>query len=185
MSTADRIASFPTSAWTGSSSNRADPSTEVSPYSGDYDKICAEVIALENYILSHSGASISLTADVAVAVGTLVYVKSNGHIALAIDTNLTTSIYAGFCVVAPIASGSAGLIQVDGLITYPTATWDLISSTSGGLVTGAIYYVGSTAGTITSTATSTSTKVANICGVALSATTLKIGVASPILIAHA
>jgi hypothetical protein len=42
-------------------------------------------------------------------------------------------------------------IQVSGIITLTTATWDALTGESGGLSVGILYYLGSIYGTLTST----------------------------------
>lgn len=47
-------------------------------------------------------------------------------------------------IIEEIAPGNTGLIQLSGILTLPTAAWDLATGETGGLTPGAIYFLSDT-----------------------------------------
>lgn len=104
--------------------------------------------------------TLTLTAGETLAAGDLIYVDSGGQ-AFKADADASAKAAIGF-VLAGITSGATGTVYFgSGLITG-------LSS----LTVGALYYLSSTAGGITTTAPTGTNKIQQQVGYALSATTL-------------
>jgi hypothetical protein len=79
------------------------------------------------------------------------------------------------------ASGAAASVAVAGVVTATTGQWDAVTGQTGGLTTGAKYYLSNTtAGALTTTAPSTG--VLAPVGVALSTTKLVLQVERVIIL---
>jgi hypothetical protein len=80
-----------------------------------------------------------------------------------------------------IATTASGNILVDGVLTATTAQWDAVAGTTGGLTPGTVYFLGAaTAGTLTSTAPSTTGQFVVRVGRAISSTKLDLMIMAPI-----
>ena len=113
----------------------------------------------------------------AIAFGKAVYISASNSCALAMANASATKQVLGLVKDASIAANAVGNIQTDGVITGTTAQWDAAigGSNSGGLTSGAVYYLSATvAGGITSTPPSTTGQYLVPIGVALSTTSLDI-----------
>jgi len=117
----------------------------------------------------------------AITLGQVVYPKANGNVDLARANSSGTVEVMGFVAAASIAAAAAGAIQMDGLISASTATWDALTGDTGGLTPGAVYYLSpTTPGSITKTAPTTSGQFVVRVGLADSTTTLRIQPHAPI-----
>lgn len=94
------------------------------------------------------------------------------------NTTLDGSTVIGFSDTASAAPSTNLIVQLSGLVDATTAQWDAVTGDTGGLVEGEVYYLGTTAGSITSTPPTTGfvVKVGN----AVSPTTLNINIEAPI-----
>ena len=111
----------------------------------------------------------------AVVIGRVVYASGDNTFNVANANNITTAKAIGLMTSVTTASGAAGNVAVAGVVTATTGQWDVVSGQSGGLTTGATYYLSnSTAGAITTTAPTTG--ILAPIGIALSPTKLKIDI---------
>jgi hypothetical protein len=108
-----------------------------------------------------SGNVISLTTDVTVALGDIVYIKSNGNLDKANATD-NTKLAFGLST-GSILSSSAGNILVQGIYRASSSQ----SWTIGGLI-----YLATSAGTMTQTQPSATNNVIQVLGIALAADTM-------------
>lgn len=82
-----------------------------------------------------------------------------------------------------IATGVAGQIMLDGILSATTAQWDAVTGGSGGLVFKQRYWLDpATAGKLTAVAPTTIGQYVCELGIALSTTELKINILEPILL---
>jgi hypothetical protein len=97
------------------------------------------------------------TDSIPLLVGTPVYASGSSNIARAQANAIGTAIVIGLVAISPsIGVGLAGPLQGSGVFTMPTAAWDAICGTSGGLTYNTVYYLSpTTAGFFTSTAPTT------------------------------
>ena len=78
---------------------------------------------------------------------------------------------------ASIAAAASGSCQSDGVLTASTAQWDAVTGQTGGLTTGAQYFLSSTtAGRLTTTAPTTTGEYVLPMGTALSTTDFEISI---------
>lgn len=115
----------------------------------------------------------------AIVIGQAVYTFGSGSVKKANANASGTKDVIGIVGVASISGSATGAIFVAGIATATTGQWDTVTGQSGGLTSGAIYYLdATTAGKITSTAPG-SGWIAPV-GVAISTTQLRINVQSTI-----
>lgn len=100
-----------------------------------------------------------------------------GQVLYAQANNEQNAIVAGLAYTAGEATqiGHRIIIQYGGPLSLPLAAWDRVTGQTGGLTTGAQYYLSNTAGLLTTTPGTWTTRV----GVATNANTLLIGIESP------
>lgn len=111
----------------------------------------------------------------AVVVGRVVYTSGANTFDVANANNYTTSLAIGIVTNTSVASGAAGNIAVSGVVSATTGQWDAVTGQSGGLTTGARYYLSNTtSGALTTTAPSTG--VLAPIGIALSTTKLVLNI---------
>lgn len=180
-------ADFPTSVWDGTSPSRSDPTVERRPSAQDYDQVVAEVAAVEADIEGRRFKSLINDNGSTLPVGTPVYLKSTvGHMDAAKADAASTGTVIGLVTQSGgILTTVAGQVQVEGEVTLTTAQWDAITDGSGGLTVGAVYYLDAAdAGELTTTAPSAASSVAEMVGVALSSTVLKLRIGAA-LVVHA
>ena len=103
------------------------------------------------------------------AIGTPVYVESNGGINNGDADSSTTALVTGLAQ-DTIGAGAAGDMQSNGTLTATTGVWDARTGDVGGLTPGSRYYLSSTAGGLTTTRPTTAGQFVNPIGVALSTT---------------
>lgn len=168
-------ANFPATTWNGLSQNdlRPDLTHNVNPNFQDWDRIVAEVMALE--VSQNATVSVvdsSLTAGT--VPGQLVAYKAAGTVSLA-DQATAGPAHAVGIALTTSAKSTAVTYQYAGPVTLPTAEWDAAAGTSGGLTAGTLYYVGAT-GALTATKTGTSGHSIVEVGVAMTTTTLMLNI---------
>lgn len=82
---------------------------------------------------------------------------------------------------ASIAAAALGMFQTDGVLSATTGQWDAITSETGGLTAGAVYYLsGATAGRLTQTAPTAVGQFVVQIGKAISLTEMEITITDPI-----
>lgn len=134
---------------------------------------------------SYDAQSLQNATSGAITAGQTVYLSAAASVKLANASALSTSAgVVGMVLDASIAAGQNGNILTEGLITLTVAQWDaVITSNSTGLAFGTTYFLDpATPGNITATAPSTAGQVVVPVGVAISTTTLKFEVGTPILL---
>lgn len=107
-------------------------------------------------------------------IGTPVYVSSSGAVDKASASASTTARVLGLVKSTSIAPSSSGYIQTDGILSATVSEWDAVTGATGGLTAGALYYLSTTAGQITSTPPSGAGQYIIPIGMALSTTELDI-----------
>ncbi len=117
----------------------------------------------------------------AIIIGTPVHNDGAGTVDTSQADAVATVEVLGFVRDASIAAAASGAIQTDGVLTATTGQWDTITSDTGGLTAGAVYFLDpDTAGKITKTApTATSDFVVRL-GKAISTTEFEITILQPI-----
>ncbi len=111
----------------------------------------------------------------AITIGRVVYVSGNDTVNLANANNYATSQAVGIVTSPTVAAGATANIAVAGVVSATMTQWDAVTGQSGGLTTGAKYYVSNTtAGALTTTAP-TSGVLAPV-GIALSSTKLALNI---------
>lgn len=89
----------------------------------------------------------------AIVIGRAVYVSGAETCNLANANNYSTSSVVGIVTSVSTAAGAGASVAVAGVVTATTAQWDVVTGQSGGLTTGAKYYLSNTtAGALTTTA---------------------------------
>ena len=110
-----------------------------------------------------------------IVIGTAVYSSASNTVDKARANAIGTTNVIGLVADPSIASASAGGVQIDGVLSATTGQWDAITGGTGGLTVGSFYYLSpTTAGLLTSTATTTTGEFSVSVGIALSTTELKI-----------
>ena len=112
-----------------------------------------------------------------------VYVDGVDSVDLAQADAEATMDVVGFVKDATIATGVDGMIQTDGILAATTGQWDAVTSDTGGLTAGTVYYLdASTPGSITDTAPITVGQYVVQLGRAISTTEMEISISDPILL---
>ncbi len=111
----------------------------------------------------------------AIAIGRAVYVSGAAAVNLA-NANASGTVRAiGLVADTSIANGAVGNIATEGTVTATTTQWDAVTGQTGGLTSGARYFLSNTtAGALTTTAP-TSGYVVQV-GIALSTTKIKLSI---------
>jgi hypothetical protein len=107
----------------------------------------------------------------AITIGMPVYVKGNGNVDKASAAAAGTRAVLGLVKDASIAAAASGFIQTDGVLT--SADWTAVAGVAT-LTAGAIYYLSTTAGQLTTTPPSSSGNYVCKVGIAISTDTLEI-----------
>lgn len=116
-------------------------------------------------------------------IGTVVYISAANTAQPARANASGTTEAFGFVRDTSIAASASGAIQTDGTLTATTTQWDAVTGQTGGLTSGAIYFLSATtAGRLTTTAPSASGEYVVRLGRAISTTALEISVEPPILL---
>ncbi len=133
------------------------------------DQIVVQTAQIDVRIVTNGEASVALV------IGAPVYVFGAGSVKRAQGNALSTSKVLGLWVDPSTAAAATGQVGLNGLLTATTTQWDAVTGQTGGLTSGAIYYVDPvTAGKLTSTAPSTVGQVVAPVGIALSTTDFEI-----------
>lgn len=123
----------------------------------------ADVIALTN---ATTGA---------VVFGRAVYVSAANSFSLAQANASATKLVVGLVKDATVAANAVGNVHTDGALVGSAAAWDIVTGQTGGLTSGATYYLSAAAaGGITATPPTTTGQYLVPIGIALSATALDI-----------
>ena len=118
-----------------------------------------------------------------IVIGQAVYSSSADNVNLAEANASGTSKVIGLVATTSISTTSTGQIAVDGILSATTGQWDAIAGTTGGLTFGTNYYLSpSTAGSLTSTAPSTTGQYIVLIGIAISTTELRLNIQPRILL---
>ena len=131
------------------------------------------------------GDVVSVTNDevAPIVIGTPVYSDAADGVKKAKGDAGSTKDVIGLVQQASITNATAGMVQVNGILTASTAQWDAVFGTTGGLTFKTRYYLSAaTAGLATATAPSSVGQYVVELGIALSTTELVIDIKSPILL---
>lgn len=119
----------------------------------------------------------------AIVIGAPVYISGAGAVDKAKADASGTSDPIGLVAATSISAAATGTIALDGVLTATTVQWDAVTGQSGGLTSGAVYYLDpSTAGKMTTTAPSTVGQYVVRLGKALSTVDFMIDIEEPILL---
>lgn len=122
-----------------------------------------DVIALTN------GSSSAAT------IGTPVYISAANTFQPSRANAALTAKVLGLVRDASVAASSQGIVQTDGVLAATTAQWDAITGQTGGLTSGATYFLSAAvAGKLTTTAPTATNEYVLAVGEAISTTTLEI-----------
>jgi hypothetical protein len=124
-----------------------------------------------------SGSNLTATNGEAsaIAIGRAVYVSAADTVKLANANAAGTKQVVGLVFDTSINAAASGSIAVAGVVTATTTQWDAVTGQTGGLTSGAKYFLSNTtAGALTTTAPTTG-YIAPV-GVALSTTKMVINV---------
>lgn len=167
-------AQYPATVYDGIGPNRSSRTQNSAPDFEDYDQLVSEVIAVQQQQLDDREFVAVNDDGSPLVVGAIVYMKSDGTVALAdADGASALRIPVGIVKVGG-ADGVNVTIQYNGLLVLTTAEWDAVGLSSAGLVVGASYYLADTPGELTATAPATATDTLFKIGTALSVTTLMV-----------
>jgi len=112
-----------------------------------------------------------------IVIGQAVYVDAPGSVDLAQADAAGTTVVLGLVFDSTIAAAASGGILTDGILTATTGEWDAVTGQTGGLTSGAQYWLDeTTAGNLTTTAPSAVGDFVAPCGQALSTTEFEITV---------
>lgn len=115
----------------------------------------------------------------AINIGMAVYTDATNSVKKANANAAGTKEVIGLVAATSISSAAAGNVIVEGVLSATTGQWDAVTGQTGGLTSGAVYYLSNTtAGNLTTTAPS-SGYVCRV-GVALSTTLLRLKVGAPV-----
>lgn len=121
--------------------------------------------------------TVTVTNDNAgpLVIGTPVYVSNPDAVDQAAADAAGTSEVLGLIRDASVPSGNTGSAQTNGILQATTGQWDAITGQTGGLTTGAIYYLdAATPGKLTTTAPSAVGEFVTRVGQAVSTTEMQI-----------
>ena len=118
----------------------------------------------------------------AIVIGTPVYVSAASTVKKAQATTSTLERAVGLVAGTSISAAASGGVAVDGILTATTGQWDAVTGESGGLTSGAQYFLDVTLGKLSQTAPSTAGQYVRRIGRALSTTDMIIEIAQSILL---
>ena len=122
-------------------------------------------------------------ATAPLVIGTPVYVFIAGAVKRAQANALATARVFGLWVDTTTAAAGTGNVGMNGLLVATTVQWDTVTGQTGGLTSGATYFVDpTTVGKLTASAPTTAGQVVSVVGLALSLTEMEINIARPILL---
>lgn len=133
-------------------------------------------------VASSGAATDSMTPASNMAIGQVVYCSGAAAATKARANGSPQTFAVGLCQAA-LTSGIAGNVQLNGVLSLTTSQWDAITGQSGGLTSGATYYLDpTTAGMMTPTCPTAAGQYVCITGRALSTTDFQIKISEPILL---
>ena len=128
------------------------------------DTLDASILAVSTVDLTNGGGS-------SATIGQAVYSSAAGAFQLAKADASGTSDPIGLVRSTSVSASSSGTVQTGDVLTATTTQWDAVTGQTGGLTTGATYFLSAaTAGNLTTTAPSTAGQFRVPIGVALSTT---------------
>lgn len=129
-------------------------------------------------VVSETGQFSRIAAATLVA-GNPVYASTSTQVTKGQGNALATSKIAGLAIVG-ITSAASGLIQANGVVVLTTTQWDAVTGQTGGLTTGATYFLSlTTAGSITTSVPNTTGQYSVILGRAISTTDFELDIDLP------
>ena len=165
-------ADYPAAVFNGIGPNRTKRTQNSTPDFEDYDQAVAEVIAVQQQQLDDREFTAINANGGTLVVGTPVYMKTDGEVDKADGDGAAALRIPVGVVKVGAATGLVVTVQFSGRLVLTIAEWDAVGLTSAGLVVGASYYLGDTAGEITATALATGGDTLFKLGTAISTTTL-------------
>lgn len=171
------VAGFPAAVWDGSSTERDGRDVNMAPRAEDYDKLLAEVIAMQEEARAQKYINLTNKNAGTVVPGTPVYALAN-HLGFdKADANGTTVVRQciGLVTASVLTLALVDVCKV-GPLELTAAEWDAAAGTTGGLTAGTEYYVSGTVGVITATRPATTGDNITSVGIALSATVLDVNI---------
>ena len=146
-------------------------------YDGEIGQLKAgdtlDITASNNQIFSATNSNIA-----AITIGQPVYIQGANTVDLALADAKATSGVIGLVLDASIDSSAIGTIVTDGILT--SADWTSVVGAAT-LTVGSVYFLSDTvAGTLTTTATTTTGSFVTRVGTAISTTTLEVTISRPI-----
>ena len=169
---------FPAQVWDGTAADRDSRQIDASPFHPSYDQVVAELIATQQYAKSLVGVTESYSKEAGddLLMGQPVYIDLSSRLQKA-----ESGLVAGYQVAGLMASDATALTSGDYVTDgrLEMLDWTAIAGTMD-LTPGAIYYLGSTPGTITSTAPTADGYYVVPVGRAQSTTKLDIEIGQPV-----
>jgi len=147
----ERKAQFPAQVWDGTAADRDSRQIDSGPAYPSYDQIVAEVIATQRYAQGLIGGTTSpYNAEAAenLSEGEIIYIDNTGRLQKAANNSIATAQVAGLMINDTLV-GVGGDYYTD--YTLELADWSGITGSTD-LVPGAIYFLDSTPGKMTTTA---------------------------------
>ena len=146
-------------------------------YDGEIGQLKAgdtlDITASNNQIFSATNSNIA-----AITIGQPVYIQGANTVDLALADAKATSGVIGLVSDASIDSAAVGTILTDGILT--STDWTAVVGEAT-LTAGSVYFLSDTvAGTLTTTATTTTGSFVTRVGTAISTTTLEVTISRPI-----
>lgn len=109
----------------------------------------------------------------AIVIGRAVYSSGDNTVNVANANNISTAKVVGVVTSVTTAAGANANVAIAGIVTATTGQWDVVTGQSGGLTSGATYYLSNvTAGAMTTTAPATG--ILAPVGIAISSTKMKL-----------
>lgn len=170
---------FPTQVWDGTADDRDSRLIDAFPLHPTYDQIAAELIATQQYVTGLVGGlstPYSAEAGVNVSEGNPVYLDVTGRLQLARNDTVAGYQVAGLVYADALATASGDYVSEGPL---ELLDWTGIAGTAS-LVKGALYYLDSSPGMITTIAPTIDGYYVVPVGRALTDTTLDIELGQPV-----
>ena len=173
-----RKAQFPAQVWDGTAADRDSRLLEINPLHPSYDQVVAELIATQQYARALVNVTESYSADAGdnLTKGQPVYIDGSGRLQTAESGMVAGAQVAGLAANDAAALASADYIT-DGFLEM--SDWTAITG-SNELTPGAVYYLGTTPGTLTTIAPTADGYYVVRVGRAQSVTKLDIEIGQPI-----
>jgi hypothetical protein len=118
-----------------------------------------------------------------ITAGTAVYVSGVNTVKMGVGSAILTSVIIGLVLDASITAGALGNIVLDGIVSLSTTQWGNVTGSSGGLITGASYFLNPlVAGGLVSNPPTIVGQVSMRIGIALSTTDMELRILAPVLL---